>query len=318
MERTRFLIAGTLILGGLALIQPALAQQPFPSKRFTIFVPSSAGGSFDIMARLFSDHLGKKSGQPVIVDNRPGASDTLAMGAMLKEPADGHTVAMGGSQVADIFLKSVPIDLSSLTPVSIFAQTPFTVVTSKASNLNSLKDFLAYAKGEKGKLTFGAATISHSLYMRQMEIALGFDSTVVLYKGFAPLETAMVSGEVNASVFGNLGKVKSGQITAIVTAGDTRNPDIPDVPTFKELGISGYNPIATYGMWVRADTPPDLINRLVREVQEVIRTPDWTVRITKGLGPQPLGSTHEYAVKYYADEHKAFKAAADRAGIKPQ
>ena len=204
-----------------------------------------------------------------------------------------------------------------LTPVSILAQTPFTIVASKASNLHNFKEFLAYAKANPGKLTQGSATGLHGLEMYAAQFALGFQANVIPYKGFAPLETAVLSGELDSSIFGNLGKVKTGQITAIVTAGERRNPEIPDVPTFKELGIN-YEPRASYTAWARSDTPTDLLDRINREMTELVQSPEWNERVTKGLGIPPVGMTREAARTYLAAEFQAYKTTAERAGIKPQ
>lgn len=320
MKQTKYLFVAaamfTIVFAGIILPTPAQAQT-FPSKRFTIIVSSSAGGSFDTMGRLLADHLRRKSDQPVIVDNRPGANDVAAIMALIAAPADGHTIAIAGNQIAGLFMKDVPFDLAAVTPVTIFAQSPYAIVASKASNLRNFKEFLAYAKANPGKLNIGAATSSHSLNMYAIQDVLGFEGKVILYKGFAPLETAVLSGEVELSVFGNLGKVKTGQITALVTAGDVRNPDIPDVPTFKELGIK-YEPRANYSAWMRIGVPADVMDRLVKECQEAVRSPEWTARVTNGLGIKPVGATREFATKYLAEELQGMKATANRAGIKPQ
>jgi len=314
----RRIIAAAVLTALCAATVPPLAQaQTFPTKRFTIFVASSAGGSFDIMARLFADRLRKKSDQTVLVENRPGANDTLALGAMVQAPNDGHAISIAGGFVAPLFQKSIPFEASMLTPISIMAQTPFTIVASKASNLKNFREFLAHAKANPGKLTQGSATGLHGLEMYAAQFALGFEANVIPYKGFAPLETAVLSGELDSSIFGNLGKVKTGQITAIVTAGEKRNPEIPDVPTFKELGIN-YEPRASYTAWARSDTPTDLLDRLNREMTELVQSPEWTERITKGLGIPPAGMTREAARNYLNTEFQQYKVTADRAGIKPQ
>jgi tripartite-type tricarboxylate transporter receptor subunit TctC len=298
----------------------ALAQtSAFPNHRFTMLVASGAGGTLDLMARMLADFMRRHTDQPIIVENRPGGSDTIAMTALVAAPADGHTIAFGGPpMIPTLFIKDMPYNAADVTPVSILSQTPYTVVASKASNFHNVKEFLSYAKANPGKVTFGSATGSHSLEMYSLMIALGFEGNVILYKGFAPVEAAVLTGEVNASIFGNIGKVKSGQIVGIVTGGDARNPDMPDVPTFKELGYNSYDPRAGYTVLARTATPPALMDRLVKECQDLVRTPEYTARITNGLGIPAVGSTHEYAAKYNDDYFLQLKAAADRYGVKPQ
>ena len=318
-QRVRVALAALAFSAGLAFVNDALAQaQAFPNHRFTMLLASGAGGTLDLMARLLADFMRKHTDQPVIVENRPGGGDTIALTALVAAPADGHTIAFGGPpMIAPLFIKDMPYNAADVTPVSILSQTPYTLVASKASNLHNFKEFMAYVKANPGKITFGSATSSHSLEMYGLMIALGFEGNVILYKGFAPVETAVLSGEVNASIFGNIGKVKSGQIVGIVTGGDARNPDMPDVPTYKELGYS-YDPRAGYTVLARTATPPALMDRLVKECQDLVRTPEYTARITNGLGIPAVGSTHEYAVKYNDAYYLQLKAAADRFGIKPQ
>jgi tripartite-type tricarboxylate transporter receptor subunit TctC len=309
-------IVVTLLLCGTAVTQAAHAQT-FPNKRFTILVAGVAGGGIDLMARIFADRLRTTSSETIVVENRPGASDTIAYGALAAAPADGHTIAFGGNQIAGLFIKTLTYDPATLTPVSILSQTPYTVVASKASNLRDFREFIAFAKANPGKLNFGAASVQQTLAIHGTLSALGIVANVVPYKGFAPLETAMIAGQVDAGLFGNLGQVKNGQIVAIATAADPRHPDLPTVPTFKELGIND-DPRASYTVWTRADVPPQVMARLVKECQDLVRSPEWTTRITNGLGIQPIASSHEFAVKYLANELRILKASAERTGVKPQ
>lgn len=307
-----------LVAAGMGLAPLAQAQMPFPSRPMTIYVTTSAGGTLDIMARLFADRLRRQSDQTIVVENRPGGGGTLAYAAVAAARPDGHAVVFGGNQLHGLFIKNLGYDPALLTPVSILSQTPFTVVASKASNLRNFNEYLAYAKANPGRLTLGAVPLgAHELDMHALQFALNIKANVIGYKGFAPLETALLVGEIDSSLFGNIGKVKSGQIIGIVTGGDSRSPDMPTVPTFKELGIA-YNPLAGYAVWTRSGAPPDVLGRLVKECRDLVSSPEYTSTVTERLGIQAVGSTREHALQVLGAEYDRMKAVADRVGIKPQ
>ena len=310
---SRCLAAAVLVLFSSA---PAHAQ-PFPSKAFTIYVTTSPGGPNDTMARIWAEQLHKKSGQSVVVENRPGATGSLAMSALLAAPADGHAVAVGGPQVQSLLVKDIGYDPSMLTPVSILADSPFLVVASRKSNLKNYNELLAYAKSKPESLTLGMVTGVHELITRAFELAIGAQATRVPYKGGAPLEVALASGEIDAAVFASLRAVKAGQVVPILTAGDARNPEMPGVPTFKELAID-YDPRARFAVWARRDTPADLLDRLSRECQDLVRQPEFAEAVTQKLALRGVGSTRAQALKTLTEEYEQMKAVADRAGIRPR
>ena len=308
---------GLVVLLLAGLLQAAQAQN-FPNRAMTLYVTTSAGGTLDLMARLFADRLRRRSEQTIVVENRPGAGGNLAYGAVAASRPDGHSIVLGGNQLQSLFVKNLGYDPALLTPVSILSQTPFTLVASKASNLRNFAEFLAFAKANPGKLTLGAVPLgAHELDMHALEFALNIRTNVIGYKGFAPLEAAVLAGEIDASLFGNIAKVKSGQIVAIVTAGDRRSPDMPDVPTFKELGIA-HDPRASYTVWTRSGVPADVMARLVKECQDLVASPEYTSAITERLGIQAIASTREVALQTMSAEFDRMKTVAERVGIKPQ
>jgi tripartite-type tricarboxylate transporter receptor subunit TctC len=304
------------LLGALLATAGAQAQS-FPSRPFTIYVTTAAGGTYDLMARLLADRLRKKSEHQVLVENRPGANGLIALAAAAAAPADGHMLVFAGNQIQSIFVKDLGYDPARLTPVSLLSTSPYTVVTSKASNLRDFKEFIAWAKANPGKLTLGAVAGPHELETNGLVQMLGINVNIIPYKGIAPIEAAILGGELTGTLTGNLGRVRAGQVIAIVTGGDARNPEIPGVPTFKEVGYD-YDPRTGYAVWTRSETPPELLERLVRELQELVRAPEYTAAVTQKLGLQPLGSTREYAIRYLSEEQQKLRRVAERAGIKPQ
>lgn len=304
------------IISTLCAVGPAHAQG-FPSKTFTILVTTPAGGPVDSVARVWADQLRKKSAESVVVENRAGGAGVLAMSALAAAPADGHTLTLGGNQIQVLLVKDLGYDPAKVTPVSIVAQSSFTLTVSKQSNLRNYGELIAFAKANPGKLTVGFVPGVHELYSHAFEREVGIQSTLVPYKGTAPLETALLAGEVNATLLSNYAKVQSGQLVGLATSADTRRPEIPDVPTFKELKI-GYEPHGLITAWARSDTPAALLDRLNREAVELARSPEFVATATRRFGLEPIGSTRELAVRQTSTELDTLKTVAERAGVRPQ
>jgi tripartite-type tricarboxylate transporter receptor subunit TctC len=303
---------------GLLLLAAAGAHaQTFPSRPFTIYVTTAAGGTYDLMARLLADRLRKRSEHSVLVENRPGANGTLALAAAAAAPADGHMLVFAGNQIQHLFVKDVGYDPARLTPVSLFSTSPYTVVASRASGLRDLRELLAWAKANPGRLTLGAVAGPHEIEVHGLVQVLGISANVIPYKGIAPIEAAVLAGELNGTLVGNLGRVKSGQVVALATGGEARNPDIAEVPTFRELGYD-YDPRTGYAVWTRSETPPALLERLVKECQDLVRSPEYTAAVVHKLGLAPLGSSREFAIRYLSEEREKLRRVAERAGIRPQ
>jgi tripartite-type tricarboxylate transporter receptor subunit TctC len=312
----KMIFAAAALVANLCLGSVAHAQQ-FPSKTFTIIVTNAAGGPNDAIARVWAEQLRRKSGQNVVVENRPGGAGVVAMSAMVAAPADGHTVAMGGNQIQALLVKGDNYDPSRATPVSLLAQSSFTLVTTKASNLKTYRDLIAFAKANPGKLTVGFVTGVHELYTHAFEQEVGIKATLVPYKGSAPLDTAMLTGEINATLLSSFARVQSGQVVGLASGTAARRTEMPDVPTFKELGI-GYEPHGMNGIWARSDTPSALLDRLNRECLDLVRSPEFTDTVVQKLSWEPMGTTREQSIKLTQAELDRLKAVAERAGIKPQ
>lgn len=291
-----------------------LAQaQAFPSRTFTILITTAAGGPLDVIARLWAEQLRRKSAESVVVENRAGGAGVVAMSALAAAPADGHTVALGGNQIQVLLVKELGYDPAKLAPVSILAQTSFTLTASRASNLRSYGEFISFAKANPGRLTLGFVTGVHELYTRAFEQEIGIQANLIPYKGTAPLETALVAGEVDATILSNFVRIQTGQLVGLATSADGRRPEIPQVPTFRELSI-GYEPHGLITLWARSDSPAVLLDRLNRESLELARSPEFAAAVVRKFGMETIGSTREQAVKQTSAELETLR----RVGFKPQ
>jgi tripartite-type tricarboxylate transporter receptor subunit TctC len=294
-----------------SLCAAGLAQaQTFPSRTFTILVTTAGGGPLDVVARIWADNLRKKSPETVIVETRAGAAGVLAMSALASAPADGHMVTLGGNQIQALLVKDLGYDPAKVAPVSIIAQTSFTLMASKQSSYNTYAQLIAFAKANPGKLAWGYIQGVHELYTRAFLQHIGIQTNLIPYKGTAPVETALMAGEIEAAIISNFVRVLNGQVVGLATSADARRPEIPTVPTFREVGI-GYEPHGLITAWARSDTPAALLDRLNREAVEVARSPELVAALKK-FGMEPMGTTREQAVKQSADDLEALRRVAPK------
>jgi tripartite-type tricarboxylate transporter receptor subunit TctC len=317
--RSGLIVFLAAFVAALAAPLPVAAQN-WPSRPITIYVGNSAGGSLDTVARLLAPLMQKKWGQPVVVELRPGGGGGIAAAALARSQPDGYTLAVGPpGPIQFLFVKDPGFAIDDITPVSIVAETFYTLVTSPKSGLQTLPQLLAKAKSAPGALKLGVVTLSpHDTQVHDMLRVLGIDATIVGYKGYAPdIEGALLRGDVDASTTGNVAKVLTGQITALAYGGEQRSPDMPQVPTFKELGID-YHPVAYYILWGRAGTPDDVLEKIASACADLVKTPEFEARVSKPFSIPGVGSTHAFAVAEVRRDYERTKRAAELAGIKPQ
>jgi tripartite-type tricarboxylate transporter receptor subunit TctC len=267
----------------LLLTSQVYAQaQKYPNQPIRIVVPYAPGGFNDTIARVVGKKLQDAWGQPVIVDNRPGAGTLLGLTNAAKSPADGYTlVVVGFPTVSNQFLyKKLPYDTQKdFTPVILGAHSPNLLVVKADSPIKSLKDFVAKAKANSGKLNYATAGngTSNHLTMEYFKSVAGIDLTQVPYKGSAPMVTDLLGGQVDV-MFDNaphvIPHVKAGQMRALAITSDKRSPLLPDVPTVAELGYPGFAVSVWYGFSAPAGTPPEIMAKLNKEINKILRMDD--------------------------------------------
>lgn len=264
--RRRCLAAAALAALGL----PAAHAQAWPSKPVRIVVAGPAGGSADIVARLVAEPLARELGKPVVVDNKPGAAGGIAVGELLAAPRDGHTLMVGvNSLVSEIpHIIKLRWDMSKeIKPLSELARGGLVLVGHPSVPAKDLKELVAYAKSQPGKVnyaSYSAGTLSHVLGLL-LNQAAGIDLGHVGYKGSTPALTDVMGGHVPLMFDGlatSLPLVKGGKIKAFAVSGPKRAPQLPDVPTFRELGFPQLEAVAWMGLWSAPEVPADVQARV--------------------------------------------------------
>jgi tripartite-type tricarboxylate transporter receptor subunit TctC len=275
----------TLALLGAVCVDFAQAQAPksasaYPEKPVRMIVPNPAGGGVDIIARLVGQHLEKKLRQQVVVDNRAGAGGTIGLGLLAKSPADGHTLGMGVTAtlaIAPALYRRLPYDPNrDFEPVALIASVPLILAVHPSLPVRSVKDLIALAKRRPGQIDYssgGNGTPPH-LAAELFKTLAKVNMLHVPYKGGPPAITALVSGEVSvmfANTLPAVPHIKSGRLKALAVTSQRRSGAFPELPSVAEAAIPTYSAVQWYGVLAPAGTPRAIIQRLNREIREVLR-----------------------------------------------
>jgi tripartite-type tricarboxylate transporter receptor subunit TctC len=315
MKKSIRLCSAALICAAASLAQ----AQSFPTRPITILVAFAAGGSMDVIARTLAPQMEKTWRQPVVIENRAGAGGGIAMSALAKSAPDGQTLVMGGSFTNELFVKDPGFERRDIVPVSVIGQSFFVLLGSKPLGIGNLRDFVAYAKANPRKVNIAVIPASTLLSQSQeMLDALGIEAALVSYKGIAPIQTALLAGEVQATLTGSgVSQVKSGQAFGLAVGGERRFPDLPDVPTFKEQGFD-FHPRGNFVLFARAGTPPAVLAQIAAVSAETVKTAEFQSRVAGPFGVTPVGSSPDAAARELQSEYDRTKRALDKAGVKPQ
>jgi tripartite-type tricarboxylate transporter receptor subunit TctC len=282
----------------LAFAAPAFADAKYPAQPIKLVVPYPAGGATDALARTIGQKLSEAWGQPVLVENKVGASGTIGNGFVARAPADGYTVLVGITaliQQQSMMDKLTYDPLKDFAPVTQIARSPSMLAVPLDSPAKSLKEFIALAKANPGKMSigsYGAGTSAH-IQGALLNQQAGLDLVHVPYNGAAPLVTALVGNQLpSAFVDSASARQQLKSLRPLAVTGTERMPGLPDVPTFKELGYHSFDPYGWFGVFVPAATPAPIVQKLSAEVNRILKLPDVTARI-EGLGLQVAGNKPE-------------------------
>ena len=294
----RLFAACLLAVPGLMAAASAHAQA-YPEKAIRWLVPYPAGGGSDFLARTISQAVSAQTGKPVIVDNKPGANTAIAASETARAAPDGYTI-LSADNGTMVFNSALYSRLSynpqkDLTPVTLMGRFPMILVVGPASEAKDAKDFIAMAKARPGSMNFGSAGAGspHHLAMELLKVNAGLQMTHIPYKGAAPSLADLAGGQVSAMMVdlaAGAGFIKAGKIRALAVANPTRLPQLPDVPTFAELGFKGVEAAALVGVVAPAGTPADVVNALQKQVATAIEQPAIRQRLID-FGVEPVGST---------------------------
>jgi tripartite-type tricarboxylate transporter receptor subunit TctC len=293
----------------LALSGSALAQQ-FPTKPIRIVVAYTPAGATDILARAVGQKMSESFGQPVIIDNRPGANGNIGTDAAAKANADGYTLLMvtaGTHGINPSLYRKLPWDaVKDFAPVSLVAMVPNILVVNNSVPVKSVKEFIAHLKTNPNKFNYGSPGNGSTAHL-SMELFKSMTGTTVQhipYKGSAGVLTDVMGGQIIATMDNMppyLPQVKAGKIRALAVSTAKRSPAVPDVPTVAEAGVAGYNSSAWFGLVAPASTPKAVVDKLASETQRILKLPDVAERLS-GLGAEPVGDTPEQFAAHIKSE----------------
>jgi len=281
----------------MVLITKVYAQAPYPNKTIRIIAPVAAGGGLDIIARSVADRLSKQTGQNFIVENLTGGGGIIASQTTAKASPDGYTLMIGyvGTHGTNPAVRKLPYDaIKDFTPIGMIGATPNVLVINNDLPAKTVQEFLVFAKKNPSKISYGSAgqgTLTH-LAMEQFKMVGDFYSVHIPYRGIAPAFTDLIGGQTQAmfpALFAALPYIKSNRVRALAVTGLNRNPLIPNVPTFKELGLSGFEGQQWYGIVGPAKIPESIVSKLNSELNKVITTPDFIEKFrSEALTSMPM------------------------------
>jgi tripartite-type tricarboxylate transporter receptor subunit TctC len=307
----------------LASIRAAAAESPpWPTRPVRIVVPFAAGTFVDVLSRLIGEKLAGALGQPVLVENRPGASGTIAAEWVAKSPPDGYTLLNGG-----VFLTVLPaihapkaVDASAFVPITRLTNAPMLIVAHPSLKVTTLEALIALARRMPGRLSYatsGVGTTPHLAAAMLLQRA-GIDMLHVPYANTGAALKDVMSGEIPVMFTfpGTVeGQVRSRQLVAIAVTAARRDPALPDIPTVAEQGFPGYEAATWTGLLAPAGTPSDVVDRLYRECARIIAEPGVRERLI-ALGNEPIGNTPDQFAAEIKAEAPRWKEIADKAAIR--
>ena len=319
---TAILRAALTFAAGLTICAQVQAQA-WPSKPVRIILPFAAGGSSDLVLRPLASALQPVFGQPFVIDPKPGAATAIAADALAKSAPDGYTVGLVTDLLVynTLFRKELPYDpFKDFAPITRLVEAPMILATSPAIPAKTLPQLVSYAKANPGKLAYAALGVSSPQYlgMEWLKRLAGIDMLAVQYSGVAPAATAVVGGQVQLLMAGPQLAIPYGQdgrLNLIATATPKRLPFAPNLPTIAELGYEGFGFSNFFGMAAPAKTPPDIVNRLSREIGRALTAPEMVDRMNKIYAVVSPNTPEEFAANL-RDTLRTFEQMIKIAGVK--
>ena len=313
-----------LVVAATATIAPAMAQD-YPSKPVTLVVPFAPGGSSDVISRFVGQKLSEMWKQSVIIDNKAGGGGQIAMSGVARAAPDGYTLILGhiGTLAVNpsMFEKLSYDYKKEFKPVAMLAVVPSAIAVNPALPINNVKDLIAYAKANPGKLNYGSAgngSAGH-LAMEYFKDITKVDAQHVPYKGTGPMLTDLLSGQTQITYNGVLPLVphaKAGKLRVIAVGSPKRLAILPDAPTIDESGFPGFETSQWYGVLAPAATPPAIIAKLNADINKVLAEADIQKRLADDGAVAGSGSPEAFG-SYIDAEEKRWGAVVKKAGIKP-
>jgi tripartite-type tricarboxylate transporter receptor subunit TctC len=313
-------VAATILCGAP---DPASAQA-YPQRPVRIMVGASPGGGTDVIARVLAEKFAAELRQPVTVENRPGASNTIAADLTAKAPADGHTLLVAtntGQAIAPHLIKLGYDPLKDLQPVGLIVVVPNVLVVNASVPAKDVKELIALLKGKPGQLRYASSGVGSTQHIagEAFGLATGTSAIHVPYKGSSQAHADLIGGSVEMmfdTTSSAMAHIKSGRLRALALTAPRRSPELPDLPTLAELGVNGADMTTWYGMLVTGGTPRPIVERLHALLARTLKLPDVDARL-RGLGGEPGTLGIEQFAEMNRAEYARFGALIRDANIKP-
>ena len=320
----------TARLAALALAALATAAQAgganegFPSRPIKMVVPVAAGGAPDVVARIVADKLGRKFGQPVIVENRPGASERLGAEFVAKAKPDGYTLLVAPPAslvISPLLFSHLAYDPKAFVPITVLTSSHLVLLTSPSLNITSLADLVRRAKANPGKLTFASPGIGTPPHLtgEMLKAAAHIETTHVPYKGLAPALADLLAGHVDV-MFDNLGNsiayIRDGRLKALGIADDAEIAELPGVPPIAAT-YPGVHSTSWFGVVAPPKTQPEIADRLSTGIAEVLHMPDVVAKL-HAMSFTPVASSPAKMSEFLAEESARWRGIVDAVGIKAE
>src|SRR5262245_50235965 len=316
-----------LAVAGLLCVAAAapVSAQDYPTRPIKAITTTSAGGISDISMRALGDELNKRWGQPIIIENRPGGMQNLGARACSEAPPDGYTICiLNAEPVAynQFLFKSMPFDPDKgLQPVTNLYHLIQTLVVNAKLEVKTVDELIALSKAKPGTMNYLTASVPLALYMDKLKEQKGADWVRVPFKGGGESVNAVLSGATPIALIGEgnvIGQIRAGTMTPLVMLNNIRSPNFPDVPTLADTGYTGTPSRSWYGLFTPAGTPKPIVDKLAREIADIVKDPGFRERHLTARSLVPAINTPEQ----FADEIRKDRAAAGQvvkeAGLEPQ
>ena len=315
------LLACVITATGVAQAQSAA---PYPNRPLRFIVPFTPGGSNDIFGRIIGQRLSEAMGQPVLIDNRPGAGGLLGAGLVAKAPPDGYNLMIHSTSfTTNVAIQSkLPFDpFRDIAPITRLGMGALMITVSAEFQAKTMQELLALARAKPGALNYGSSGsggINH-LATEVLNRMAKIQTVHIPYKGIGPALTDLMGGQLQFLLSGIpnvMPQVKSGRVRALAVSTPARSPFVPDVPTIAESGVPGYAAVLWWGLFAPGGTPKPIIDRLNAETVKVLQTAEMRDRLA-AEGAEPAGTTPEAFARIVRDEILFWRAVARDAAIKP-
>ena len=303
----------------------AVSAQTYPNKPVKLMVGAGAGGGTDIIARMLAEKMTDALKGTFIVENKPGASNTIAAELTAKAPPDGHTLLVAtntGQAIAPHLIKLNFDPMKDLTPIALVVTVPNVLVVSTSVPANTVKELITLMKSKPDEFKYASSGVGSTQHIagEGFDIAAGVKSIHIPYKGSSQAHLDLIAGNVQLmfdTTSSAMAQIKAGKFKPLAVTTSQRSAELPNVPTLAEAGVTGFEMSTWYGVFVTSGTPPEIVAKLQNEVAKIIKLPDVQAKL-KGLGGEPGSLSVEQFTQLNRQEFERFGKLIRQANIKMQ